>query len=1149
MSSTTRTTVKSGKNSKGDSGKSHKHDKSDTGKGSNDKQHGGGENSRSKNDDPGIKEKVRQLIEMTRRSEEEVCLALYECDYNVEHAINMLFENMVEGEWETSSKKKKNRQASTSKVESEEAAPVDEWNENPEQTNEKEKPRNKSGGGPPRLHGRHNDSRGCKLIMNLQNICKKLTKCRGRYSLFKTNSNGEWETSSKKKKNRQASTSKVESEEAAPVDEWNENPEQTNEKEKPRNKSGGGPPRLHGRHNDSRGWRGRENKENERNLDDGSQQERKERRGRGAHVRGGTGRGRGGGRPGSRYPPRNNRNNFSNARPIETWDNSIPWESTTITNSSHTNYPSEENWDEFPPADDWSTEEYTGSLADTKVFTPSMVMQSEIDSSVDQTKSNVMPTMTIESMLPPIVGTLSAAQTQYLNQLTQQSNENMKSAQYATGQASQPYDNTTSQPYNTGQTYGNNSVSTAQYNSNAQYGSSPTTNTYNNTNYVVANSNFVATADTQMQPQHHPVRTKTQRARVPPPSKIPSSAVEMPGDINSSIGYLDVQFGAMDFMSDSSSFDGVSDNKFSPTNDTNLTNTIQTSNTNIDLSQAVPNPPLDVYSSKTNTQQNSITTALSQNLTNTDAIPQSNEHLSGTYGSLPRSSTVAANATQTITPTGLDLNKQNEKHSYSQSSTYNSYQPKTTTYQNQNYSSSNYSAPQTTSNSYANSNTPSYNTQSTGNTYQNSYSSVSSYQTNPNTSTFPISQANSYPTNNQYQQTSQSVVYGANTGLNSSSSYGNPPSNSQYTGYNASSNKMVKESNYDGTTTSVNSTTTATSSINTSTLPQTTATGTKSTTALAKNTSNNVMSNIPPTGVAPVMGTQYIMGQVPYYQQPIYSFEDMQLLQQRIPHVAGYYDMGYPTPTTLAAVRDGTLANVAYSISDGRFTRGDNNTSPVPSTLSQQTSTLTQGHQAQPLLAQTGAGPFFYTSYSPMQPTYQFPAMYPQLSAVTNAHGSNNTQYPKPATYGSGYGSGYDPLTQTQDYSKGGYVSNTQGQSKASGANASTGVSTGNDLTAMYGKSHAALGKVNSYDKQGFHSGTPPPFTGALHGNQNTGLAPSGTNYNPMFISPLPPQHSTPLMHQQIHQDSNSSGQRSQASSQAKSGAKQSYPASYWNQA
>lgn len=30
-----------------------------------------------------------------------------------------------------------------------------------------------------------------------------------------------------------------------------------------------------------------------------------------------------------------------------------------------------ENWDTFPSPEDWDNEEYTGSLADTKVFTPS----------------------------------------------------------------------------------------------------------------------------------------------------------------------------------------------------------------------------------------------------------------------------------------------------------------------------------------------------------------------------------------------------------------------------------------------------------------------------------------------------------------------------------------------------------------------------------------------------------------------------------------------------------------------------------------------------------------------------------------------------------------------------------------------------------
>lgn len=66
---------------------------------------------------------------------------------------------------------------------------------------------------------------------------------------------------------------------------------------------------------------------------------------------------------------------------------------------------------------------------------------------------------------------------------------------------------------------------------------------------------------------------------------------------------------------------------------------------------------------------------------------------------------------------------------------------------------------------------------------------------------------------------------------------------------------------------------------------------------------------------------------------------------------------------------------------------------------------------------------------------------------------------------------------------------------------------------------------LQSYDKQGFHSGTPPPFTGALHGNQSTGLAPSGTSYGAqMFIPTMAPHqqhHSTPLIHQPLHQVSN----------------------------
>ncbi|CAH2236259.1 jg7023 [Pararge aegeria aegeria] len=33
----------------------------------------------------------------------------------------------------------------------------------------------------------------------------------------------------------------------------------------------------------------------------------------------------------------------------------------------------------------------------------------------------------------------------------------------------------------------------------------------------------------------------------------------------------------------------------------------------------------------------------------------------------------------------------------------------------------------------------------------------------------------------------------------------------------------------------------------------------------------------------------------------------------------------------------------------------------------------------------------------------------------------------------------------------------------------------------MYAKTHVALNKVNSYEKAGFHSGTPPPFGAGSH--------------------------------------------------------------------
>lgn len=97
-------------------------------------------------------------------------------------------------------------------------------------------------------------------------------------------------------------------------------------------------------------------------------------------------------------------------------------------------------------------------------------------------------------------------------------------------------------------------------------------------------------------------------------------------------------------------------------------------------------------------------------------------------------------------------------------------------------------------------------------------------------------------------------------------------------------------------------------------------------TTTTKSGSTTVVPNIS-------MVSQYIQtpGGVPFYQPPVYSYEDIQMMQQRVSHVPGYYDLNYQTPTSLATgVREGNLGSVAYSsMSDARFARNDNNSSPV----------------------------------------------------------------------------------------------------------------------------------------------------------------------------------------------------------------------------
>lgn len=83
-------------------------------------------------------------------------------------------------------------------------------------------------------------------------------------------------------------------------------------------------------------------------------------------------------------------------------------------------------------------------------------------------------------------------------------------------------------------------------------------------------------------------------------------------------------------------------------------------------------------------------------------------------------------------------------------------------------------------------------------------------------------------------------------------------------------------------------------------------TNTKVTNSTAKSTGGaGVVSNIP-------MVSQYIQTGMPFYQQPVYSYEDIQMLQQRIPpHVVSQV---VPSPKTNSKMTTTTSSTTTNSL-------------------------------------------------------------------------------------------------------------------------------------------------------------------------------------------------------------------------------------------
>ncbi|XP_050992022.1 ubiquitin-associated protein 2-like isoform X4 [Labeo rohita] len=283
--------------------------------------------------------------------------------------------------------------------------------------------------------------------------------------------------------------------------------------------------------------------------------------------------------------------------------------------------------------------------------------------------------------------------------------------------------------------------------------------------------------------------------------------------------------------------------------------------------------------------------------------------------------------------------------------------------------------------------------------------------------------------------------------------------------------------------------------------------------------------NLPP-GVPPLLPNPYIMapGLLHPYPPQVYGYDDLQMLQTRIP--LDYYSIPFATPTTALTGREGSLTSNPYSAGDlSKFGRGDASSPAPATTLAQPQQTQTQTHHTtqQPFLNPALPPGYSYTSLPyytgvPGLPnTFQYgPAMFPVAPTSSKQHGVNV-----------GVNASATAFQQASGYGSHGY---------------STGVSVTSSNTGVPDISGSVYTKTQSFEKQGFHTGTPSAsfsLPSAL-GSGGPINPPAAAGYAPApymhILTPHQQPHSQ-MLHHHLQQDGQSgSGQRSQnASIQQKS--------------
>ncbi|XP_063295582.1 ubiquitin-associated protein 2-like isoform X5 [Pelobates fuscus] len=289
-------------------------------------------------------------------------------------------------------------------------------------------------------------------------------------------------------------------------------------------------------------------------------------------------------------------------------------------------------------------------------------------------------------------------------------------------------------------------------------------------------------------------------------------------------------------------------------------------------------------------------------------------------------------------------------------------------------------------------------------------------------------------------------------------------------------------------------------------------------------TSGKAPPNLPP-GVPPLLPNPYIMAPGLLHAYPVYGYDDLQMLQTRFP--LDYYSIPFPTPNTPLTGRDASLTSNPYSGELAKFGRGDTSSPAPATTLAQPQQSQTQGHHT---TQQTFLNPAlppgysytslpYYTGVPGLPSTFQYgPAVFPVAPTSSKQHGVNvgvNTSaaaFQQAPNYGShGYSTGFDDLCQVSsvgDFCKGAFSGASAAQNKPAAASTNgpgAGVSVTSSNTGVPDISGSVYSKTQqSFEKQGFHTGTP-----ATSFNLPSALG-SGGPINPATAAAYPP---APFMH------------------------------------